>query len=213
MLNQPDLAEGHDMADTPDLLDRMELITVIIGASAVGKSTAAEFLQNAGIIQATPTWATRKPRPGEQDTCYDHRFVTDEEFDEHEQAGGFVDVKSLYGARYGVPYLRTPPPGKEALIVLKPHFMPVFLEQYPHARVQAIEASKSLLRQRMRGRGQTEADIEERLRLHDAEAATSRHFADVVHVNDGPIDATPKAIAAQIRADRAAHDTEFTKQT
>ncbi|HYH36215.1 MAG TPA: hypothetical protein VD706_01815 [Candidatus Saccharimonadales bacterium] len=194
------------MSTPREFLDPNELVIVLIGASAVGKSTSARYLCETGVVEATPTWATREPRPGEQDTSYDHRFVTEEEFDRHQQAGGFIDVKELYGARYGVPRLFKPPEGKEALMVLKPVFMPVFLEHYPRTRVYPIESSPLLLPDRMRERGQTREDIDERMRQHDAETVAARHFGDVVFVNDGAIDVTPKAIEAQIRADRAAHD-------
>jgi guanylate kinase len=183
-----------------------DLVIVLIGASAVGKSTIAEHLCESDIVEATPTWTTRQPRQGELDTSYDHRFVTDAEFDRQSDEGGFIDQHTLYGARYGVPFLPRPPDGREALVVLKPVFMPVFIEHYPKVRIYQIEASPEVLPERMKARGQSQEDIDERMRQHAREAATARHFAHVVLNNDGSMDDTFKRVEAQVRADTALHE-------
>lgn len=205
MLTETQPLKGSEMATPQEPLDPDELVIVLIGASAVGKSAIAEYLSNADIVSPTPTWATRKPRPGEHDACYDHHFVSDEEFDRQEQAGGFVDVHTIYGERYGVPVLPKPPEGREALVVLKPVFMPVFLERYPGTRIYQIEASPVLLPRRMRDRGQSEEDIAVRMQHHTKEASDARRFADVVFTNNGPLEQTLEQVEVQIRADRAAH--------
>jgi guanylate kinase len=208
MLTKPSPPEGGDMADPQEPLGPDDLVIVLIGASAVGKSAIAEYLTETGAVQATPTWATRPPRDGEKDTCYDHRFVTDEEFDRQDEQGGFVDQHAFYGARYGMPFLNKPPAGKEALVVLKPVFMPVFIEHYPHARIYQIEASPVLLPRRMRERGQSEEDIKERMKHHTSEATEARRFAHVIFTNNGPLEETLEKVEAQIKADREAHDAK-----
>lgn len=197
------------MADPQEPLAPDELVIVLLGASAVGKSTIAEHLVDAGIAQATPTWATREPRHGEQDTCYDHRFVTDEEFDHQSKTGGFVDEHAFYGARYGVPFLNKPAEGKEALVVLKPVFMPLFLGYYTNARVYPIEASPILLPRRMRARGQSEEDITERMKHHTSEASAAKQFSDIPpFINNGPVKETLEKVELQIKADREAHNAK-----
>ncbi len=197
---------GGEGTGPSELLDPNDLVFVFIGASAVGKSASAEALCEAGIVEATPTWSTREPRPGERDTCYDHRFVTDKEFDRQSQEGGFIDQHALYGARYGLPFLQRPAPGKEPLVVLKPVFMPVFIEHYPHARIYQMEASPILLPGRMRARGQSEEDIKRRMSHHATEAAAARRFAHVIFTNNGTFEETLRQVEAQIKADREAFD-------
>jgi len=197
------------MTDQSEPLARDELVIVLIGASAVGKSTIARHLCDAGLVEATPTWATRTPRPGEQSTNYDHRFVTDEEFDRQDAGGGFIDQHAFYGARYGVTPLNKPEDNREALVVLKPVFMPAFIDYYPEARIYQIEASTEKLSARMHARGQSIEDITERMRLHAREAADARRYAHVVFSNNGAIEQAMEAVEAQIHADRAAHDSKL----
>jgi guanylate kinase len=182
------------------------LIIVLDGASAVGKSTTAAELCRRGIVDATPTWTTREPRPGEISTSYDHRFVSQEEFEAHEAAGGFIDLQTLYGNRYGMPYPRKPEPGKEALIILKPQFIPKLLEHYPYARIHQIAASRESTEVRMRRRGQTEGDIEERLRHHDQETEDAGRHAHIAFDNNGSIGRTVASVEEQIRLDRRGYD-------
>ncbi|HVX57641.1 MAG TPA: AAA family ATPase [Candidatus Saccharimonadales bacterium] len=195
---------GEAVMGPRQALEPDALVIVMIGASAVGKSSIAEALCENGMVEATPTWTTRSPRPGELDTSYDHHFVSDEAFDRQNQ-GGFIDQHSLYGYRYGVPFLSQPVAGKEALVVLKPVFMPVFLEHYPAARVYQVEASPEVLRERMQTRGQSAADIERRMQEHGSETAAAHQFAHVIFDNNGLLAETVERVAAQIRSDRAAH--------
>lgn len=206
MLTESSPPERGDMADQQEPLDANEFVVVLIGASAVGKSAIAEYLSEAGIVQPTPTWATRPPRDREKDTCYDHRFVSDEEFDRQEHEGGFIDQHAFYGARYGVPSIKKPPEGKEALIVLKPVFMPVFIKHYPHARIYQIEADPEKLSARMYARGQSIEDINERMQLHPKEAEDARRFAHILFMNNGPLEETLEQVEAQIKTDRKAYD-------
>lgn len=197
-------SNGEAMIGPRKPLDPGSLVIVLLGASAVGKSSLAERLCGAGVTEATPTWTTRKPRRGESDTSYDHRFVSDREFDR--QSDSFIEQKEFYGNRYAVPFLSQPPKGVEALMVLKPVFIPTFISHFPATRIYQIEASPDLLPDRMRSRGQSQADIDERMRLHDAEAEAARKFAHVIFDNNGPLDSTYVQVEAQIRADRQAYD-------
>lgn len=198
------MPDYREMLMPPPPLEQDALVFTFIGASAVGKSTAAKAICELDAAQATPTWTTRQPRNGEFDTSYDHHFVSDELFDSQLAANGFIDYKNLYGSRYGLPRILKPAEGKEAFMVLKPVFIPAFLAYYRHARVYHIEASASVLPDRMRSRGQTEEDIAVRMRLHEEETAEAAELAHVTFDNNGSSDDMIQRVIAQMRADRIA---------
>jgi guanylate kinase len=197
--------EGRSAPDY-DRLESDGLLIILDGASAVGKSTTAAELCKRGIVDATPTWTTRQPRPGEISTDYDHRFVSDEEFDSYEAQGGFMDQQTLYGNRYGIPFPQKPAPGKEALMILKPIFIKNLLEHYPYARVHQITASQDITEERMRLRGQAAADIAERLSHHDRETEAADKHSHTTFDNNGPLAATVAAVEQRIRQDRRGYD-------
>jgi guanylate kinase len=192
-------------------LDSTELIFVLIGASAVGKSTIAAQLHDEGVIEITPTWATRKPRPGESESERDRYLVSDKEFDELAAGGRFIDKREFYSAHYGVPAPVKPEKGREALIVLKPVFMPVFLEHYPNARVYLIDTSPGILPLRMQARGQSSTDIDDRMAQHEVEVADSQRYAHASFNNDGLLEETLKHVKLQIQADRKAFTQRLAK--
>jgi guanylate kinase len=194
---------GETMTGPRQPLGPDDLAILFIGASAVGKSSLAEGMVQAGIAEATPTWTTRKPRQGEVDTSYDHHFVSDEAFDR--QAGSFIDQRAFYGARYGVPFLPKPPEGVAALMVLKPVFVPAFIAKYPLTHVIQIEASREVVPERMAARGQSQADIDERMRLHDGEVEASRRLAHASFDNNGPLQETLLQVADHIQAAVRSH--------
>ncbi|HZL08044.1 MAG TPA: hypothetical protein VFC50_02530 [Candidatus Dormibacteraeota bacterium] len=199
---------GEKMIGPREMLDPEALVILLIGASAVGKSSLAVKLYEAGIVEPQPTWATRKPRPGETDTYYDHLFVTDEAFDTQSRVGGFLAEETLYNARYGVPFLHKPADGLEALMVLKPVFIPRFKAYYRNTRVYQIDASPEVLPERMRARGQSEAEIATRMREYEHEVAAAHHFADVTFDNNGLLSDTCKQLETRIYLDREAHIVE-----
>jgi guanylate kinase len=186
---------------TRELLDSEALIFLLIGASAVGKSSLALELGESGIVETQPTWATRKPRRGEADTSYDHHFVTDAAFDLQSRKGDFLAEESLYGSRYGVPFLHRPAPGLKVLMVLKPVFIPRFKAHYPNTRVYQIDTSPEVLPERMRARGQSEDEIATRMLEYQSETAAARYFADVAFNNDGAFETTYRQVKAQIYLD------------
>lgn len=83
-------------------LSRNRLFVLLLGPSATGKSTIIakmnEQSQDCEFEYVKPMM-TRPNRPGETDKIH----VSDDEFDQLEQAGEFVVVNGLYGVRYGTP--------------------------------------------------------------------------------------------------------------
>src|SRR4051812_28800945 len=82
-------------------------VVVFIGPSGSGKSTVVRELADRGLVTVHPTWTTRPRRADEQQGSLEHRFVSDDEFDELCRRKFFIDTVSLFGLayRYGLPPL------------------------------------------------------------------------------------------------------------
>src|SRR3954447_16585781 len=78
-----------------------------IGPSGSGKSTVVRELAARGLVTVHPTWTTRPRRADERQGSLEHRFVSDDEFDELCRRGFFIETVSLFGLpfRYGLPPL------------------------------------------------------------------------------------------------------------
>ncbi|MEJ0073457.1 MAG: hypothetical protein WDN27_05265 [Candidatus Saccharibacteria bacterium] len=81
-----------------------QALFVLIGPSAVGKTTLAKRLADAGLVEVTPSWTTRPRRANEADD-FEHLFCSEEEFDAALAAGRFLDTVQPFNdkARYGLP--------------------------------------------------------------------------------------------------------------
>lgn len=84
-------------------LKRDRVFVLLLGPSAVGKSTIISELNKQSsdysFTYVSP-YVTRPNRPGETDKI----SVSEEEFQQMEDAGEFVVVNNLYGVRYGTPF-------------------------------------------------------------------------------------------------------------
>lgn len=177
---------------------------ILIGASATGKSTVAAALEADSLVKVQPTFTTRNLRPCEQtDQPCDHSFLSDERFGQLARAGNFITTACLYGSEYGVPVpeLDDLPP----LFVLKPSLVEPVLVRFGQFRTYQLEASEATVKRRMLDRGQSQADIAQRLRQHALETAMGRRLADVIFRNERRLDETISAVAEQIQNDQTFH--------
>ncbi len=79
------------------------LLIVISGPSGVGKDTViAEMKKRRGNIHHTVTCTTRAIRAGETDGV-DYQFVSQEQFKQIANEGGFLEWAEVYGNLYGTP--------------------------------------------------------------------------------------------------------------
>lgn len=197
------MSGGEILQEAGHHLDAQAFIVVFIGPSGVGKSALAEGLYQAGIVDVTPSLATRPRRQKELESTRDHIFVTDEQFDEQERRGDIVVPKSLYGYRYGALYPKQPRADRIAAMVLKFNFMDEFVERYPNTRIYQIEASEKVSQARMLTRGQPEADLLNRLKKHGPETEAGRLIAHHTFDNNGALTDTLKSVKAQIAEDHS----------
>ncbi len=94
------LARFHSNKDALDVKSG-NLFVLLLGPSSVGKSTITRALNELtnDEYEFINAYTTRPPRPGENDKI----SVSDKEFDRLDQAGKFIQVNHLYGARYAPP--------------------------------------------------------------------------------------------------------------
>jgi guanylate kinase len=166
----------------------MARVFVITGPSGVGKGTLISGLMaQLPQLQLSVSATTRAPREGERDGVQYH-FLTGEQFDKLEEAGGFVEHANYAGRRYGTLRRELEQRTSEGI--------PVVLEievqgarQVRAAMPDALQVfiappSLEVLKQRLTGRGTDEQDeVERRLALAEQELAAKSEFSHVI-VND-----------------------------
>lgn len=165
------------------------LVTVVSGPTAVGKGTVvARLLECHPEVWLSTSATTRSARPGEVDGVHYH-FVSGEEFDELEAAGGLLEWAVVHGTdRYGTP--RAPveaalAEGRCVVLEIDLQGARQIRRSLPTARFVFIAPpSWDELVRRLVGRGtETAEQRERRLATARAEMAASAEF-DHVLVND-----------------------------
>lgn len=165
-------------------------LVVLVGPSAVGKSTVVRCLrERLPDLVFSVSATTRAPRPGEVDGR-DYRFVTRADFDTMIEEGELLEWADIHGGlqRSGTPAA----PVKAALAAGKPVLVEVDLVGARSVRVAMPEAvlvflappSWEELVARLTGRGTESPEvIERRLATARVELAACDEF-DTVIVND-----------------------------
>ena len=166
----------------------MPRAVVITGPSGVGKGTLIRSLrERMPELQLSVSATTRIPRAGETQGV-DYHFMSESEFEDHVQAGDFVEHAAYAGARYGT--LRSELETRTASG--RPVLLEIELQGARQVRAAMPEAigvfiappSLDALRARLVGRGQDPPEqVEARLRIAERELAAQDEFAHVV-VND-----------------------------
>lgn len=178
-------------------------VLVIIGPSASGKSSLVRSLHQRGLVKVHPTWTTRPRRHDEVAGAPEHRFVSEEVFDDLAAQGFFLDTVQLFGLpyRYGLPPLTPSSAGPLDVVMLRAPLVARFARFVPHHLVYQIEGDPERTSDRLVGRGCSPVELAGRLIDNDREVRCGRRMADRVFVNDGPLDALVHAVAAALRSD------------
>jgi guanylate kinase len=161
---------------------------VITGPSGVGKGTLIGRLRDRiPELELAVSATTRRPRPGEQDRV-DYHFLTPERFQQHVDAGDFLEHATYSGNRYGT--LRSEVDrrlreGRPMVLEIEVQGARQVREAMPDAvAVFIAPPSREALRERLQRRGtDTPEQVDQRLKTAGRELDAQPEFSHVV-VND-----------------------------
>ncbi len=168
----------------------------------MGKGTVVAELvrQYPDELWLSRSWTTREQRPGEADDAY--VFVTPSEFQNHIDAGGFIEYAEFLGNLYGTPLPDAPDgmdliyeidvQGARQVRAVDPAAVLVFLHA-PSAEEQEA---------RLRHRGDPEDKVQQRLAKAREEADAGTELGAIPVVNH-EIDRTEAELYDIIRSARA----------
>jgi len=178
------------------------VIIVISGPGGVGKGTAvARLIERDPSLWLSRSWTTRARRPGEPEQAY--TFVDRDTFEKHIAAGGFLEHAEFLNELYGTPYPE-PTPGSDIVLEIDVQGARQVLERDPDALLIFLTApSPAVQEQRLRGRGDTTANVQKRLVKAAQEIAAGEELGAHFVVND-QLDTTVDRILDIIRDARDA---------
>ena len=159
------------------------LIIVVSGPGGVGKGTIVKALvERDPRLWLSRSWTTRAQRFGEPDSAY--VFTTKRDFEDRIASGGFLEWTEFLGNYYGTPIseaavghdvvLEIEVDGAQKVKRLKPDTILIFV----------LPPSRAEQERRLRGRGDPDERVEERLRKAEDEEPVGMSLADHVVVND-----------------------------
>jgi len=190
------LAQGHD--DAP-------LIFIVSGPGGVGKGTIVGLLvEQDPQLWLSRSWTTRDRRPGESADAYS--FVDRQMFEDRIEAGGFLEWTDFLGNYYGTP---TPEHAgtRDVVLEIEVDGATQVKQQFPEAiLIFVLPPSREEQQRRLRGRGDPEEKVEQRLQKALDEEPIGLQISDHVVVNDDLAD-TVREMLAIIESHRSAAST------
>jgi guanylate kinase len=179
------------------------LLFVITGPSGVGKGTLiARVRERFPELELSTSATTRRPRPDERDGVAYH-FLSPGQFQEHVDAGEFLEHATYSGNRYGT--LRSEVDdrlrdGRPVILEIEVQGARQVREALPDAvAVFIAPPTREALRERLLGRGtDPPSQVDERLRTAERELEAQPEFGHVI-VNDD-LDRATDELAGIVRS-------------
>lgn len=164
------------------------LLVIISGPSGVGKTTVlGQLFQSCPLPLVPSVSATTRPRRQGETEGVSYRYLADEQFQEHQKNGDFLESVEVFGKGHWYGTLREPvTTGLKAgnWIVLEIDVVGAakVLKYHPDAITIFIHpGSVAELERRLRGRGsETETDLLRRLEVAKREMDASRNYQHIV---------------------------------
>ena len=173
---------------------------MVSGPGGVGKGTiVAALMERDPGLWLSRSWTTRAQRPGESSTAY--VFTDRAAFEARIAAGGFLEWTEFLGNYYGTP---TPDPtlDKDVLLESEVDGARQVKTLFPDAiLIFVLPPSREEQQRRLRGRGDPEDKVDERLQKALDEEPVGLALADHVVVNDD-LERTVAEMLAIIASDR-----------
>ena len=159
------------------------LIFIVSGPGGVGKGTIVRALvQRDPRLWLSRSWTTRDQRPGEADDAY--VFTSRSAFEERIDRGGFLEWTEFLGNYYGTPN-PDPQPGCDTVLEIEVDGARQVKALHPDATlIFVLPPSRDEQARRLRGRGDPEQKVEQRVRKAEEEEPVGRALADHIVVND-----------------------------
>jgi len=178
------------------------VIFVVSGPGGAGKGTVVERLvARDPCLWLSRSWTTRDRRPGEAEDAY--VFVTREEFEKRVADGGFLEWVEFLDYLQGSP-TPEPPDGCDVLFEIDVNGAAQIRERFPDAHLIFVDApSREEQAARLRGRGDSEERVAQRLAKADIEVARADELDAAVVINR-EVDDTVAEIEDLIAASRTA---------
>ncbi len=164
-------------------------IVVLSGPSGVGKDTLIQHITEVSEYRKFVAYTTRLPRPSEKHGV-DYFFLNEQEFAELMAQEEFLDHLIVNGYHYGTPlkdFINILERGKRVILHLAAGTALLLKSRVPQVTTVFIAPpSRCSLIERLRKRGMSEEQIEERMKIDPTriEQAGGFDFTIVNHDND-----------------------------
>ena len=180
------------------------LIIIVSGPGGVGKGTIVRALvARDSALWLSRSWTTRAQRPGESPDSY--VFASRDAFEHQIERGGFLEWTLFLDNYYGTPVPDLTDPalaGRDLVLEIEVDGARQVKALHPEAvLIFVLPPSREEQARRLRGRGDPDDKVEQRVRKAEEEEPVGRALADHIVVNDD-LDATVSEMADLIEHHR-----------
>jgi len=163
--------------------DASPLIFIVSGPGGLRNGTIVRVLvERDPVLWLSRSWTTRDQRPGEADDAY--VFTSRGAFERRIEMGGFLEWTDFLGNYYGTP-TPDPVPGRDAVLEIEVDGARQVKALHPDAvLIFVLPPSREEQARRLRGRGDPDHKVDQRVRKAEEEEPIGRALANHIVVND-----------------------------